>query len=287
MSQAAKLVDQVEFWNGDAGRRWAENQERLDRAFAPLTTPLLQRAAVQPGYSVLEVGCGAGAVSLALARQAGASGRVLALDLSRPMLERARARDEAESGRDRAPIEWRDADAGTFPFAPASVDVIVSRFGVMFFSDPVAAFGNLRRALRPGGRLVMMSWRALAENAWVAVPRAALLTILPPPPPMPQDAPGPFAFADAARVGAILARAGFAEIRSAAADSAIGVSADIEEQTQFLTQLSPASALLREADETARPGAIDAVRAALRERAEWRGPELGTACWLFAAQNPS
>src|SRR4051812_37761034 len=118
-------VDQVEFWNGGVGRKWAESQERLDQAFAPLTPPILDAAAVRPGQRVLDVGCGAGVLSLALAPSLGRAGRILAVDISRPLLDRARAREAATRSADCAAIEWREADAGTFPLEPGAFDLLV------------------------------------------------------------------------------------------------------------------------------------------------------------------
>ncbi|HYZ65080.1 MAG TPA: class I SAM-dependent methyltransferase [Acetobacteraceae bacterium] len=294
MPDAAPLVDQVEYWNGLVGQRWAEHQERLDRAFAPLTQGLLEGVAARPGEQVIDVGCGAGVMSLALAPVLGREGRILAVDISRPMLERARAREREHRSAEWAPIAWREADAGTFAFPSGGSDLIVSRFGTMFFADPVAAFRNLRQALRPGGRLVMLCWQPLAENPWIAVPRAAMLPIVPVPPPVPPDAPGPFAFADAARVGAILARVGFDEVRSSTVAGSLqvcpapqpGGAAVLDAAVAFVTELGPASALLREVDPITRTRAMAAVRGAFQAKWGSAPPQLEARCWLFTAANP-
>ena len=145
MTQATSRAnaDQIEYWNGEVGRRWVRRRATLDRAFAPLTAALLERAAPRPGERVLDVGCGCGTTALALAERVGAGGHVLAVDVSRPMLDHARARAAADGGT-RAPVEWLEADAAARGFGPP-VDLLVSRFGVMFFDDPAAAFANLRR----------------------------------------------------------------------------------------------------------------------------------------------
>ena len=290
---AAGNADQVEYWNGEVGQRWARNQDRMDRAFQPLTDALLERAAPRRGERVIDIGCGCGDLTLALAGRLGAGGQVLAVDVSRPMLEQGRSRQQALDAGGRAKIDWQEADAAAWPFAAGAFDLLISRFGVMFFDDSVAAFQNMRRALRPGGRLAMLCWRPAQDNAWVAVPRAAILQVVPVPDPTPPHAPGPFAFADAARVGAILAHAGFAAVASVAVDAALdtaitegGAEAALEDAVQFAVGFGPASALLRDIDEPTRERAVAAVREALRDRAGGARPALDAACWLFTAENP-
>ena len=217
------------------------------------------------------------------------------MDVSRPMLDRARMRGNPAGEGTRAVVEWREGDAATLPFAKGEADLLISRFGVMFFADPVQAFRNVRRALRPGGRLVMLCWQALEKNAWVSVPRAAMLQVVPAPEPMPPNAPGPFAFADAVHVSGILLQAGFASVESAAVEAALATTADpnaaadvvLEDALRFAVELGPASALLREADPATSERAASAVRAALRERSGNGRPSLGAACWIYAAANPA
>jgi ubiquinone/menaquinone biosynthesis C-methylase UbiE len=287
-------ADQVEYWNGDVGQRWARNQDRMDRVFQPLTTALIERAAPRRGERAADIGCGCGDLSLMLADRVGAEGRVLAVDVSRPMLDRGRARQQALAGAGRAVIDWQEADAAAWPFPEGAFDLLASRFGVMFFADPLAAFRNMRRALRSGGRLAMLCWQPMQDNAWVAVPRTAMLQVLPAPEPMPPHAPGPFAFADAARVGAILAQAGFVEVASARVAAALDTSAPgstdaaaLDDAVQFAIEAGPASALLRDIDDAMRDRAIAAVRAALRDRAGAGRASLDAACWLFTAENPA
>ena len=276
-------ADQVCYWNGEVGQRWARDADRLDAAFRPLTDALVRHAAVRPGERVLDVGCGCGDLTGRLAKQAGPGGAVLAVDVSYPMLEHARARTPTAG---RAPITWTQADASALPCAEVGYDVLASRFGVMFFADPLAAFRHLRLSLRPGGRLAMLCWRPAADNAWVAVPRAAMLQVVPEPPPTPPLAPGPFAFADAAYTGAMLARAGFTGVSSLAVDARLQVpsmpgGSALEDAVRFVTECGPASGLVRDADEALRGRAVDAVRTAM---AGLDG--LGAACWLYSAVNP-
>jgi len=288
-------AEQIEYWNGEVGRRWVRRQETLDRVFAPLTAALLERAAPRPGERALDVGCGCGTTALVLAERVGTAGHVLAADVSRPMLDHARARAAAAHGEARAPVEWLEADASAHRFAPPA-DLLLSRFGVMFFADPAAAFANLRRALKPGGRLVMLCWRAREENPWVAVPLGAVLRVVPPPEPAAPDAPGPFAFADAGRVERILAEAGFGGIASEPCDARLVVGGEgrdssdgdaLEEATEFLLEVGPVAALLKgteaETREHARAGVLEALRPYAREGRV----ELGAGCWLFRAVSPA
>lgn len=280
MSRAAN-DDQVAFWNGEVGQRWVRNQAMLDRAFAPLTAALLRHAAPRPGERVADIGCGCGEVTLECSRRVQPGGHVLGLDVSGPML--AQARRAAEGG---PSPEWVEADAASYAFPGGGFDLLVSRFGVMFFADPVAAFANLRRALRPGGRLAMLCWQPLDANDWAAVPRAAVLRAVPPPEPTPPNAPGPFAFADAARVQAILAAAGFAKIKAEAVSVELVLGQGpgcLEEAVRFALEVGPSSALLREAEPDARERARTEVTAELRPRERAGVVALGARCWLYQA----
>ena len=203
-------IAQVEFWNGRAGETWARNQERLDRAFAPLMSVLVEKAAPEIGERIIDVGCGCGDLALALAPRLGRRGHILGVDVSKQMLERAQARALAVSG-EHATLAWLEADASACEFA-AEYDLLVSRFGVMFFADPVAAFRVLRRALKPGGRFAFLCWRSLERNPWLAVPATALHDLLGPRPPADPWAPGPYALSDATRVCEMLREAGFSRL---------------------------------------------------------------------------
>ncbi|TNC09333.1 class I SAM-dependent methyltransferase [Methylobacterium terricola] len=270
-------ISQVEYWNGDVGERWATMQAELDRVFAPLTDALLAGAALRPGERVLDIGCGCGETALLAAGRIGPSGAVAALDVSRPMLARAQARPA--SG---APIAWIEADAQIHAFA-AEHDVVLSRFGVMFFEDSLAAFANLRRALRPGGRLAVLCWRTLSENAWVNVARRAVLSVVPEPAPSPPEAPGPFRFADGDALTDVLDRAGFARAAVTPVDRPIEIGSDAEAATRFAVTVGPVAGLLRDLDAPTRERAVAAVRAAMPEGGLVR---LGAACWLATAVAP-
>jgi len=169
-------AEQVRHWNEVAGPRWVLFQERLDRELAVFAEAVLERAKPAAGEAALDIGCGCGATTLELGRRVGAKGRALGVDVSRPMLERARARAAAAGA---AQVAFLAADAQTAPLEPAAFDLLVSRFGVMFFTDPTAAFANLRRALRPGGRVTFVCWQKIADNPWLLVPLGAVAQELP------------------------------------------------------------------------------------------------------------
>lgn len=199
-------ADQIAYWNDKAAVTWTTFQERLDALFEPLTALALDAAAPERGESVIDIGCGCGATVLALAQRVGPDGHVLGVDVSDPMAARARERI-ASAGLTNSQVIV--SDAATHPFERGGADLLFSRFGVMFFADPVAAFGNLRGAVRPGGRLLCAAWRPLADNPWFRVPMEAARALLPPQPPADPEAPGPFALANQDRTLGILRAAGW------------------------------------------------------------------------------
>ncbi|HWA62483.1 MAG TPA: methyltransferase domain-containing protein, partial [Caulobacteraceae bacterium] len=191
---------QAAYWNTLAGATWVAMQDKLDRQIAGVGAATIAVLDPRPGEKILDVGCGCGASSLELARAVGATGEVLGLDISAPMLEVARRR-AAEAGL--AQARFQVGDAQVWPFEPGTYDALFSRFGVMFFADPTAAFSNLRRALKPDGRMTFLCWRTVADNPIMTVPGAAAAKLFPAEPPAsPPDpnAPGPFAFADGERL---------------------------------------------------------------------------------------
>jgi SAM-dependent methyltransferase len=280
-------ITQAEYWNGEVGTRWARNQAVLDAVFAPLTEALFERAGLNPGTSVLDIGCGSGATTLEAARRVGAAGRVTGADISAPLLTVARDRVGSEAP-GAAPITFVEADVeqgdlGTF-------DAALSRFGVMFFPDSPRAFANIRRMLRPGGRLTFLCWRSLSENLWVQVPREAVMPLLPevPPPPAP-DTPGPFRFADADALGALLRSAGFGTVTCEPLDRDVVLGRDDTDAeaaaaaAHVALNLGPTSHLVREAEPDLRARAETVVTEALRRHASGGVVRLRAACWLVQA----
>jgi len=289
MPEELANAKQISYWNEQAGPRWVELQDRLDAQLGPLGEAVLDAAALGPGDRVLDVGCGCGASSRAAAARVAPGGRVVGMDVSAPMLARGRelARADGAPG-----LSFVEADAQVHAFEAGAFDAVVSRFGVMFFDAPEAAFANLRRALAPGGRIAFVCWQALGRNAWMAVPLAAAAKHLDglPPPPDPH-APGPFAFADADRVGAILAGAGFADARLEPLEGAISIggAATVEEAGRFAVEMGPLGKLLRDrgADEALRERVVRSAAEALEPYAAEGGVAAPYAAWLVTARAPA
>jgi SAM-dependent methyltransferase len=272
-------ADQIAYWNAVAGETWASLQDHLDRQLEPLGVRARQALAPRPGERILDIGCGSGQTTLDLAEAVTPGGTVLGVDISRPMLDLARRRAAGVAG-----VSFQEADAQTFAFEPASFDAAFSRFGVMFFADPVAAFRNIARALKPGGRLAFVCWRTPQENIFMSLPMAAAASVLPPPdaPPPPPSAQGPFAFADPAHVWDILGKAGFGDIEITAHDQKIG-SGDLDSTLDVTLKIGPLGAMLREHPDR-RDAVIDAVREALRPHLDEEGVRLDSASWIVTAR---
>nr|HEX4314228.1 class I SAM-dependent methyltransferase [Kofleriaceae bacterium] len=225
--------DPAAYWNGEGGKRWADGHAHMDATLAVFGTALLRAAAPQPGERCVDIGCGTGATTLELARRTGA--QVVGVDVSQLLVELARTKLTVLS---QPEVEFVVADAATFPFEPVH-DVVFSRFGVMFFPDPVAAFTNIRRALAPDGRLTFGCWRSIADNAWAAGPLAAARPLLPEVAPPDPHAPGPFAFADDARVRDLLTRAGWRDIGFERFDATMDLGATVAEATAETLRIGP------------------------------------------------
>ncbi len=281
MSLPAELhAQQVAFWNGPGGERWVADQARMEAMLAPVAEALIAHASVRPGEVVLDVGCGYGVTALALAQAVGPSGRVIGLDVSAPMLQLARARSDGIAN-----VEWVEADAAAHAFAPASVDLVFSRFGLMFFGDPAAAFANLRRALRPDGRLVFACWRTAEENPWIQIPAKAVSAhVTLPPRPGPED-PGMLSFGDPARVARILAQAGFGTPRFTKLNLTIdlGGGRGLDDATEQALSMRPASEVLLDQPESVRAAVAASVRAALAPYVAEGRVGLPGAVWLVDA----
>jgi SAM-dependent methyltransferase len=268
-------AEQIEYWNGVAADTWVAQQDRLDRQLDPLGRAALRALSPSAGEHVLDVGCGSGQTTLQLADAVGPAGRVLGVDISAQLLAAARKRSR------HANVAFERADAQTHAF-DQSFDAVYSRFGVMFFADPVAAFANLRRALKPGGRMAFVCWRSEALNPIMTVPMAAAAKHLPPqPPPQDPDAPGPFALADDARIGRILGGAGFASVVITPHDEAIGGN-DRKATLELALKIGPLGRYLREHPDK-RAAVIDSVREAIEPYIVNGIACLPSATWIVTA----
>ncbi|MFT4055803.1 MAG: class I SAM-dependent methyltransferase [Novosphingobium sp.] len=278
-------VYQVSDWVGKSGDNWVSNQRRLDAMLAAFGEAAIAAADPQAGEHVLDIGCGAGASSFVLADRVGPEGRVLGLDISPQLIDRARELGDGA-------VDFALADAATADLAPQASDLLFSRFGVMFFDDPAAAFTHMRGALKPGGRLVFVCWRGAAENDWVRLPMGAIRGILPPPPAPDPEAPGPFSFGDPARVEHLLAEAGFAEIALTPFDAQIpfGEAASREaanhDAVDMAFAVGPLSRALADQDESVKARCARAVHAAFAARPGERSVLIDGAAWIVTARNP-
>ena len=272
---------QREYWSGKVGDDWASNAERIDAMLRPVTAAALEAAALRAGERVLDIGCGAGATTLEIARRVGAAGAVVGVDLSPQLLDVARGRAREA----KLHVEFVEADAGDVRFG-APFDVAFSRFGVMFFETPARAFAHIRANMKPGGRLAFACWRPLAENRWTTIPLEAIAPMLkaPPPPPDP-EAPGPYALADAAKTERVLSDAGWRDIALSRWDGPIDPSAGggPDSAADFLLRIGPCARAIGEQQldaAEARRRLIDRLTALHAEQ----GLAMAAACWLVTAR---
>jgi SAM-dependent methyltransferase len=273
-------ADQIAYWNGPAGQRWAERQQVQDVLLGPIAEILIDRARPRPGESVLDIGCGSGATSFAFARKIAPDGRVLGIDVSDPMLTVARRSTPAG-----LPVDFTLADATVYPFEATSFDLLASRFGVMFFADPVRSFANMRKALRPSGRLAFACWREPRDNPWMMVPLQAVYRHVPKLPTQEPDDPGPFAFAAEARVNRILGEAGFTGIKMERCDLAldIAIGGGLDAAVQGALEIGPAHRALEGQPPEIRAAAIPSIREALAPFARGDAVALPGSIWIVTA----
>ncbi|MDP3859864.1 MAG: methyltransferase domain-containing protein [Stagnimonas sp.] len=271
--------EQSRLWNGQAGQAWVETQAVLDQLFLSFENLLVDAALARPRGRVLDVGCGTGSTTLALARRLGALVRCTGVDISEPMIAAARAR----AGREGSPAQFLRANAQTQAFEPASFDLIVSRFGVMFFEDSVRAFANLRAAASPGAELRCIVWRGPAENPFMTTAERAAAPLLPPMPARAPDAPGQFAFADSQRVRRILEDSGWSDIDIQPLDIACRLPE--QDLVPYLSRLGPLGRVLPTLDQATRSRVIETVRAAFEPYVHGAEVRFDAACWLLGARN--
>lgn len=266
-----------ELWNGPASRAWVEAPDRYDRMLEGFLPVVLEAAALAPGDRVLDVGCGSGALARAAYDRVAPGGAVTGVDISAPLVELARERSPG--------VSFVHGDAQVHDLGSATFDVLVSRFGVMFFDDPVAAFSNLHRAIRPTGRLAFVVWQPGPANPWVMTAIAALVEHVPMPDLPPPGAPGPFAFGDPDRVRSVLREAGWQDVAVEPVETSVlvGGPGDVDQVVAFYEQDAFGQLLLSKADQQQRTAARAALRQVVQERIASDGLRLGAAVWLVTA----
>jgi SAM-dependent methyltransferase len=273
--------DQRQRWNGEDGEYWTLQQDRMDRTLEPVVAPLLAFAAPKKGSTVIDVGCGCGATTIALAHAVGPAGKVIGIDISEPMLGRAK-----ERLRDHPNTSCIVGDAATATFDGIGAELVFSRFGVMFFGDPVTAFSNLRTALVPGGRLRFACWRPVQENPWLQLPLHAVYEHVPRLPKPDTEEPGPFSFADIERVTRILTAAGFNAPRFEPLDIDMNLApgGNLDSAVSQASEMGPARRALMGHPDEVRAAAVESIRRALTPYVSVEGVKLPGAIWLVAAE---
>lgn len=265
---------QIEYWNGRGGDSWTANQVRMDGMLQPLSQAAVAAAQIGPGDDVLDVGCGCGGSTLAISAL---GAKVTGIDISETMLATARSRAEGLAG-----VDFILADASAHAFEE-EFDIAFSRFGVMFFADATLAFGNIRTALRPGGRLCFLCWQAARENPWISVPVAAAMQHLPAPAPTDPREPGPFSLSDTAYVTQVLVEAGFDDVAIKPLAATLSIGSSVAAAEDFLEHIGPLSRLLADVDPSTREEIMRSVRQALEPHLTPQGIELDSACWIVTA----
>lgn len=287
MSVDTPNAEQIEYWDGEAGQGWADRDQQMQKTLGPIGARAIETAAVQAGERILDIGCGCGGTSFSLLDETGESGHVLGVDISGPMLKVATARAQQLPESLQGAIAFEQADASVYPFEAGSFDLAYSRFGVMFFDDPPAAFANIRSALKPGGRLVFICWAPVPGNEWITVPMGAALEHLPAPEPMPPNAPGPFGLSDPEYLQEVLAAAGYSNVEVTPFQPLMRFGHDMprERVADFFIDAGPVSRLVAEAP----PELTEAVRAAISEAImpfyDGETVNFNASCWVVTAGN--
>ena len=268
------------FWTDEGGPAWVSENDRLDERLVPLTGALVDALDLAAGEKVLDVGCGAGGSSVDFARQVGTDGQVVGTDISETMLGAARARASAA---DAAPITWLAADAQTHSFGSGAFDAIASRFGVMFFDDPMAAFRNLRGALGDGGRFVFLCWQEPRANPWFFVGVDELRDLIEFPDAPAPHSPGPFGLADASRTHGLLDAAGFGSVEIDAVTVDMPFSGSVDDMVSHLMTIGPVGGALRDGQSEKTETAHERMTEVVAAMAAADGLNNPAAAWLVRA----
>lgn len=271
---------QIEFWNGDASEKWVQYATLLDHLLAPFIPAILDKADLKPGERVLDIGCGGGALSLAAYDQIGQAGEVTGVDISQPLLTLATKRSQES----KKSIDFVEADASAYR-SDSPIGVAISRFGVMFFADPVSAFASLRKTMASNGRLAFAAWQGIRQNEWLTTPLDVAIPFfrsMPDPP--PPHAPGPFAFADPDYVTDVLKKAGWLGIMAEPWTGTLSLPGDsIEAQATFILKMGPVARLIAEQVDDAKPILEALIDRLSGMKSESGNVELGASAWIVSA----
>ena len=274
-------ADQIAYWNGPGGQHWADRQQAQDVVLAPVSEVLIDRAHAKAGERIIDIGCGCGATTIALAQRVGPTGHVMGIDISGPMLARARQIAPAN-----LPVEFVLADATVYPFVPEGFDLLASRFGVMFFAEPALSFANMRKALRPSGRLAFACWREPRDNPFFMAPLQAVYKHVPKLPQLGPEDPGPFSFASEARVHRILGEAGFQGIAMEPCNLSldIAVGRGLDAAVESALEIGPAARALEGQPPELVAAATNSIRQALAPFARGLAVPLPASIWIVTAR---
>lgn len=271
-----------DYWKEEGGDEWVKKIERAEPIIAPLSDRLLQVLNIAQGDAVLDVGCGGGLTAFELAKRVGSSGRVVGVDVSPQILAVAKSR-----GKDYSNVEFRECDAGTHELEQEMFDLLTSRFGVMFFENPISAFSNLRSSLKADGVFCVLVWRTMEENKWMSEPAAAIFEVIPPENKVDEkpdpDAPGPFSLGESERADYVLTQAGFKDIELLPVDMGMQLGA-LESALEFLSSMGPAAAAMEDATEEQKAMGVEAIRAVLEKYDTAQGVVMPGAAWIISAK---
>jgi len=273
-----------DFWNDAGGRMWVNHQDIIEASMAPLGQKAMNALTMSEGERVLDIGCGCGDTTFEIAQRVGSNGGVFGIDISEMIVAAAQKNIAITKQRN---VSFECVDAQTYQFQMNTFDVVFSRFGVMFFDDPIAAFENIRKSLVPGGRMAFVCWQPVKDIEWISVPLEIVGSYATLPPPSPPGTPGGFSFGDASRVSNILSSAGFVDIAVEPFDTKINIGVDLDEALTFLTHIGPAGTVLNnhDLDSKTRANFTENLRTTLEAYQTSRGVELGAATWIVTARN--
>jgi SAM-dependent methyltransferase len=273
-------LGQRDYWTGDGVHVWQEHGQWWEKIFAPFGVAMFERAQLQPGQRVLDVGCGWGAATMAAAERVAPGGLAVGLDFSPQMLAVARQRATRSDN-----IAWLEADAQVHPFEPGTYDAVISRFATMLVDDPRAAFANLHRALRPGGRMAFVCWQEPMKSEWIAVSMAAAVPVVGRPPELGgEDEPGPFAFADGERVRGLVAAAGFGDVALETVTRPLPIGTDLEDAVGAVMALPETRQMLADTPDGTAAATASALREAFTPYAGTHGVVMDGSAWLVSAR---